>query len=1041
MEALQPIRRVLSRKALRLRLGRLGLDLTAILTVIGLFLALGVAIVGLPAAPLALLFLWSVLLWAICLTMFLRAVRSQVRPLDQVSLALRLEALAGGMHSELASALELGRKGRAVTDGEGISWPLVEALAHKVRNEASRIEAIPLGDRRPGSRAAMLILVGVSVGALGMGAPQWFARAWSVAVAPWSVSPWARQSLVLEPGSTTVTEGATVRVTVRGRGQGRDPVVLEVRRPGGAPPERLPMETAMPGVWTHALAANIPSFDYRATGRRAVTAWYTVTVLPVPRVGDIALSVTPPAYTGLPATISEGSGNLRCLPGSLVRWSARCTVEGASVALEMGDGRTVPLRAGPDGRLSGEFTVVAGGRYRVTAKVPSGSPAKPDEYDIVLLQDDLPAVELTLPGEDLELDRAAMLEVHYTGRDDFGITSGGVIWRSDDGRQGRVPLADGGGRRALSGSTGWDLAELGLAAGRSVWFQVELKDNDTISGPKAGLSAGRVIRIRDDREMHKDIEDDEKELRRELTDLLGDELEIAADMDDLSGRMEQETEERHDEGLEALGERQSSATRKFERSMEKLDRLLDARARDSFSDPAALYMKVLARQMLSAALEGERREEEHLGDLRRTEELQEADRAREMRWMEEQKERRIGSMEQALNLLDESNRQQNMEQALGQQERMADTQRDLVDMLEKMKDGIPAAEAAQMRRMLDEIARSLQGLMDALSSMQGELPEEFVNADALKTMDMKDLMGDLTRLAEALKSGDLDAARKAAESLLKGMNDLLERLKAAAAEQRRTSRAGMEDFSRKRTGEFDQLVKRQRDLLQRTETIEREARSRRETERGRGEREREEPAGTEGPPRAPVAETLNQEERDALDRLAGEQQGARTTAEKLAGEVESMAAALPLIPQELAVALREAAGFMDGASGNLAGHAPEKAVPDQREALYRLMQAQNAAAQAAAQMGRMSGLMSGGETAGEEAGALFGLIPGMSSSGGRNRRDGGRMGISVRNFRIPGSQEYQTPREFREELMESMKAGYPKDFEKAIREYFRSIAE
>jgi hypothetical protein len=194
-------------------------------------------------------------------------------------------------------------------------------------------------------------------------------------------------------------------------------------------------------------------------------------------------------------------------------------------------------------------------------------------------------------------------------------------------------------------------------------------------------------------------------------------------------------------------------------------------------------------------------------------------------------------------------------------------------------------------------------------------------------------------------------------------------------------------------------------------------------------------------PAAGGAASFTREEEESMARLSAEQAAAGATAGKMAAAVETMAAALPLIPAELGVSLREASGFMASATGKLAGRAPGEAVPDQREALYRLMQAQNAAAQAASQMGKLSGLQSGGQAAGDEAGTLFGLLPGGTSSGGRNRREGGRTGISVRNFRIPGSQEYQVPREFREELLESMKAGYPRNFEKAIRDYFRSIAE
>jgi hypothetical protein len=71
-------------------------------------------------------------------------------------------------------------------------------------------------------------------------------------------------------------------------------------------------------------------------------------------------------------------------------------------------------------------------------------------------------------------------------------------------------------------------------------------------------------------------------------------------------------------------------------------------------------------------------------------------------------------------------------------------------------------------------------------------------------------------------------------------------------------------------------------------------------------------------------------------------------------------------------------------------------------------------------------------------------MPGQGQGGSRperGRRSGGRRGLDVRNFVIPGRQDHQVPKVFREELMKSLGDGYPPQYEERIRDYYQRIAE
>ena len=67
--------------------------------------------------------------------------------------------------------------------------------------------------------------------------------------------------------------------------------------------------------------------------------------------------------------------------------------------------------------------------------------------------------------------------------------------------------------------------------------------------------------------------------------------------------------------------------------------------------------------------------------------------------------------------------------------------------------------------------------------------------------------------------------------------------------------------------------------------------------------------------------------------------------------------------------------------------------------------------------------------------------PGTGRDTSRGRRSGGRRGLDVRNFVIPGRQDHEVPKIFREELMKSLQDGYPAQYEERIRDYYQRIAE
>ena len=115
---------------------------------------------------------------------------------------------------------------------------------------------------------------------------------------------------------------------------------------------------------------------------------------------------------------------------------------------------------------------------------------------------------------------------------------------------------------------------------------------------------------------------------------------------------------------------------------------------------------------------------------------------------------------------------------------------------------------------------------------------------------------------------------------------------------------------------------------------------------------------------------------------------------------------------------------------------------DDAESLAALQRARDQAAQSLDDLSQMQEMRQGSSGRPMMMGSGS---PGTGTGTGRDtrrsRRSGGRSGLDVRNFVIPGRQDHEVPKLFREELMKSLQDGYPAQYEERIKDYYQRIVE
>jgi len=191
----------------------------------------------------------------------------------------------------------------------------------------------------------------------------------------------------------------------------------------------------------------------------------------------VTVSLTPPAYTGLPGTSSVDPPQIAAVEGTL----AAVSIDGsASRVLAEHEGAVRPLTRAADGRFLDRIELRKTGYYAVETDAGSRR-----VIPIVVSADALPAVRVTAPGRDLVYplaDRRVAFDVRAS--DDFGLRSLRLEYTKVSGsgeqfefQEGQIPLTlVKAGDRDWRGSATQTLAGLTLAEGDILVYRAAATD-------------------------------------------------------------------------------------------------------------------------------------------------------------------------------------------------------------------------------------------------------------------------------------------------------------------------------------------------------------------------------------------------------------------------------------------------------------------------------------------------------------------------------------------------------------------------------------
>jgi hypothetical protein len=1105
------VQRFARRVARRLR-GLAALDgaLTLVTVTLAVLLAgtaLGPAVTFFRYAPVVFAALGlAALAWGAAL-----ALRALLRRVPLVRAARLVETRHPELRSDLTSALELSRVPDADFARYGTSRPLVGALERRAADGVAALDPAEIAPARPlAGRLWLPATLAAVTAAVALLAPALLADSARALVNPLAFVPADTLVLDVSPGDATVLRGSPV--TIRVRSVGRVPDRVEVALfPGDAaahpdrepPPQaRLAARPTGDGLFVVGPFPAERSLAYRAQADATASRRFRLTVEEAPEVGRIVATYHYPAYLAMTDRTVEG-GTIEAYRGTEVRLALTANKPVARGRLVFDDGSAQQIEVDPNGdgtALDATVVVTGEGGYRVVLTDRAGfDTPQPIRYEIRVIPDDAPAAEIAKPATDLTVDQGDTVRVEWRASDDIALGGVDLVFEWGQGEQ-RISLARpraGQKTTSLAGRHDWRLATLRLPPGARVAYFVEARDTDVISGPKKGASQTYHLQVRSREQDHEQLRADQREIADQLLDALGDQLEREAAAD--AGR----TAEAAEKGR-ALDDR-----------LDRLERQLEAALARVAEDPLADATQAFDMNLLRSHLEQVREQATQAG----TDAARQPDVTREL--------------EQLASFADEIGKRGEMQDLVRRGRDLMKAQTGLLDRLEKEKGkALDPKTRAELERALKDIEDQLRALAEQLARMPQSLPDEFMNSEAMDALEMQDMADALEQLREAIRGGDAEKARELARQLAQQLNQMMAALDGAQGESEQADAGGqqMARQMQRQQNKLQELAREQRDIVNRTEEIDRRAADRlseaqqrewsafeqrarrgldqlaeraREARRqaarqgsldaqqyfqqraledavrdarerldqrqaqamrqaleGARDQLRRTPmlpnAGDEAAELDRLARELDQlgdasrmlspEERERLRQLAERERSVGQATEQLRQEMDDLAANLPMLGPSLGRALREAVPFMGEAQDRLGERDARGALTPEREALARLQRAQQAmqnAQQMMAQRGQMRG-MSAPQMAGREPGGMM-MPGGQEGRQGRMPRTdqqvGGRAGASTRDFKLPGRDDYQVPRVYREQVIEALKEPVPEAYRRKVERYFKNLTE
>ncbi len=737
---------------------------------------------------------------------------------DDIRLALRIGSHFKEIKDRLADGIQVFR---ALSRPRGTSEELAGASLISVFHRSEKVDFREIIPKRMLAKSIVLLFAMIVFGAMVL--ILFFkpvTRAWGRLRTPWMHTAEA-PGFTVHPGNISVIQGEDVEISVQSLGASLpEELTLVLRHAGGETWRRI---MRMPHRYT--LNSVQETLYYSVQGGTIHSEEYTVQVMPRPMIRSLQVWLHPPAYTRKGSIILEANeGNIDALKGTQVRlWvGASKPISAATLSFENGSRKSLAVN-GTD--AEGRFLVTSENAYTIALSDTSGLTNTDAISYCIRVQPDLsPVAQILAPAQDVDLDESMRVRLRFEAEDDFGISAWylryGIL---DDGKTDTAGIAlnsvslplDEESPLKIDMDYVWDLTSVPLYPEDRIFYRLEAKDNDTVSGPKSGISRIFFLRFPSIYEILKEAGDVQDAQAAALENMVSEGREVQSALEeiveDIKAGEEIAWEDRRSMGELAekqkqIGEELEDLHKDLTSLLDKLEKndLVSMETMEKYIELQKLFQEITSPELkailekLKNAIEGMDREK-----------LLSA-----MNQFKVSQENFLKSMERTISLLKRLKVEQKMGALTKRMENLLERQQALDSALATLGEE-PSPELGENERKigrdLSEVPEEMNGLMQEMQEMQG-MPL----SDMERAMDFlysSRLENDIASMERMIREGRIEEAEKLGKNGEASMRSLSEMFRAMKESLTRNQRDRVMDALRRSSYRMLQLSQNQESLI------------------------------------------------------------------------------------------------------------------------------------------------------------------------------------------------------------------------------------
>ncbi|TLD69056.1 hypothetical protein FEM03_19500 [Phragmitibacter flavus] len=419
---------------------------------------------------------------------------------DTTATARLMESADPTLHEKLLSAVELSDETKAHHDSPEFREHLQDQVAAQLSN-FDPVKALPNRLLQQTIRAVTVVIVLIIAlsffGQLHL--PGFLARAALPFANIGRPSSVKIHFLIPEKSPTLVPFSSQTQLSVRIDGPTPKRVIIEQQN-ADTKPTRLEMTSVGNQQYESTLQVEQTDLRYRVLAADAITSWQTLEARARPRAIEFIKTITPPAYTKLPAqTLTEDHGDLSALEGSTIRvqFEANQPLESATAVLHPAQ-TPLSITSTENNNNTRQLELTLDGKSEawaldLTASKTLFTNEETSPFRIDTITDLPPSLTLTTPATDQSIRPDQPIAISGTASDDIGLAKvefsyaiNGTDWQNQD-----IPGASG--LEATVQST-LALANLPLNPGDALLIKLAATD---LKGQRSESAAARLLIVTD----------------------------------------------------------------------------------------------------------------------------------------------------------------------------------------------------------------------------------------------------------------------------------------------------------------------------------------------------------------------------------------------------------------------------------------------------------------------------------------------------------------------------------------------------------------